>query len=194
MKNSLDFSLTAEERQELERTRVHNEITEVRVRCEAILALGKGERVLVVAQANDVTPHTIYAWHKRYKTGGIAALSHKPRSGRPRKWTPEYLAQLESTLETDPKTLGYDFSLWTLERLAAHLAKVTNIELTSRSLLDLMERENYRYLRPKYGIHHLQDAEAVATARANLEELKKAQSDPTSQMERSTYSLWTKQH
>lgn len=193
MKNSLDFSLTVAQQQELEHERVHNAVTEVRVRCQALLRLSEGKGASVVAAENDVVRRTIYGWHWRYREGGIAALQDKPRSGRPRKWTQAYLDTLQVMLATDPKALGYDFTLWTLERLTAHLAKVTDIELTSRSLEDLMQREGYRYRRPKYGVHHLQDADAVTTARANLAELKKAQSDPTTLAENRSFSLWTKQ-
>lgn len=193
MKNNLDFSLTAAQRTELEHERVHHAVTEVRVRSQALLQLADGKGATAVAKENDVVRRTIYAWHYRYRQGGVAALRDKPRSGRPRKWTVEYLQALQGTLESDPKTLGYDFSLWTLERLVAHLAKVTNIELTSRSLESLMEREGYRYRRPRYGLHHLQDAAAVAQARANLAELKKQPSDLTTQTENRSFSLWTKQ-
>ena len=193
MQNIIDFRVTSEQRDELEHALVHDTHTEVRVRCQALLRLADGKRVIEVAAVSDVTPHTVYAWHKRFQGGGIPALANKPRSGRPRKWTQEYLDKLAEVSGTDPKLLGYDFTLWTLERLAAHLAVVTNIELTPRSLNDLMEREGYRYRRPKYGVRHLQDPQAVEQARANLEELKKAPSDPTIPTVNKSFSLWTKQ-
>lgn len=192
MQNRLDFSLTSAQQQELEHERVHNAVTEVRVRCQALLRLSEGKGASVVAAENDVVRRTVYGWHWRYREGGLAALQDKPRSGRPRKWTQAYLDTLQVTLVTDPKALGYDFTLWTLERLSAHLAKVTNIELTSRSLEDLLQKDGYRYRRPKYGLQHLQDADAVKRAHTNLAELKKAQSDPTTRQESTSYSLWTK--
>ena len=192
MNKTRDFHLTEEKRRELEYARVHDEHLEVRVRCEALLKLADGERLVDVARHCDVTLKTLYNWHDRYLAAGIAGLVDRPRSGRPRKATPEYVAKLEQVLSTPPQTYGYDFTLWTLQRLSAHLERETAIALSLRALYTLLECEEYRYLRPKYGLRHLQDREAVERAQANYAQLKGGPSDRTTPTALISSSLWTK--
>ena len=112
----------------------------------------------------------------------------EPRSGRPVLATPEYCAKLEVLIETDPTELGYGFTVWTAERLLAHLEKETGICMIDDTLRNLLQKHGYVYRRPKHDLKNLQDPEARAAAEESLEILKKK---PT--MEKSNYSLWTKQ-
>ena len=84
--------------------------------------------------------------------------------------------------------LGYNFAIWTIDRLRAHLAKETGIELSESRLRALLKRKGYRYRRPKRDLGHLQNKDAKAAAREQLEELKKRHSETISGS-----SLWTKQ-
>jgi transposase len=47
-------------------------------------------------------------------------LRDKPRSGRPRKASREFVAE---KLKLNPKTLGYDVDYWTVKLLRVELAK-----------------------------------------------------------------------
>ena len=78
-------------------------------------------------------------------------------------------------------------SKWTIDRLRAHLAKETGIELSESRFRALLKREGFRYRRPKYDLSHLQDPEAKAQADELLEGLKKRSSETIS-----SSSLWTK--
>jgi hypothetical protein len=68
---------------------------------------------------------------------------------------------------------GYGFSIWTVERLSAHLDKVTGTALSESRLRALLKRKGYRYRRPKYDLGHLQDKQAKSKAADLLDELKK---------------------
>ncbi len=78
-------------------------------------------------------------------------------------------------------------SKWTIDRLRAHLAKGTGIELSESWFRALLKREGFRYRRPKYDLSHLQGPEAKAQADELLEGLKKRSSETSS-----SSSLWTK--
>ena len=91
-------------------------------------------------------------------------------------------------LEQEPKDLGYDFVVWTVDRLRQHLEKETGIALSEPRLRALMKRKGYRYRRPKHDLGHLQDKEAKAQAAELLEVLKKRSSETIS-----SSSLWTRQ-
>ena len=166
----------------------HDKHAEVRQRCIAIRLLHLGHKPSEVAMMQAVSDPTIYGWHKRWLTGGVEALADKPRSGRPSKSDDAYSLLLEAVVEKAPAELGYNFAIWTIDRLRAHLAKETGIELSESRLRALLKRKGYRYRRPKRDLGHLQDKDAKAAAREQLEELKKRHSETIS-----SSSLWTKQ-
>lgn len=192
MNKTRNFQLSADDKKAIERALVQDTHVEVRMRCQALLKLDAGERVVDVAGFCDVTPHTIYTWHDRFLNDGIAGLVNKAMRGRPSKATPEVVAALHAALAQEPIAFGYGFVMWTVERLGAHLAQVTNIVLSDRTLGDLLDRLGYVYTRPKYGLKHLQDAIAVKQAQANWQLLKggpSAQTIPTAPI---SSSPWTK--
>ena len=105
----------------------HDKRPEVRQRCAAIRLLHLGHKPAQVAEMGAVSIPTIYAWLKRWRKGGIEALATQPRSGRPHKADAAYSQLLGEVLEKEPAELGYGFTMWTIDRLRAHLAKETGI-------------------------------------------------------------------
>lgn len=116
----------------------------------------------------------VYGWFKRWQQDGLEGLANKPKSGPPAKADDVYCQALERVLEQEPQELGYDFSVWTVERLRRHLEKETGIALSESRLRALMKSKGYRYRRPKYDLGHLQNKEAKAQASELLEMLKKS--------------------
>ena len=90
-------------------------------------------------------------------------------------------------IEKEPTDFGYDFTIWTIDRLRAHLEKETGIRLSESRFRVLLKRKGYRYRRPKHDLGHLQDKEAKAEVAEMLEGLKKRSSETIS-----SSSLWTK--
>jgi len=156
-------------------------------RAMAIRLLHLGQPPEAVAEQLLVTMATIYNWHERWESGGIDGLENRPREGRPRKATESYQARLQETLETEPVTYGYSFTVWTLERLRDHLAQVTGVHLSTGRFADLLKQMDYVYRRPKTDLKSKQNKEAKAQVAALLEELKKGQ-----QTTIASFSLWTK--
>jgi transposase len=136
-----------------------------------------------------VGANTVWTWHRRWRKGGLAALQDQPRSGRPRKATPEYCQALDDALNSEPSSHGYSFTVWTMDRLRAHLAQQTGIRLSRTRFSMLMEREGYVYRRPKRDLTSKQDKTAKQQAAELVEELKRGQNVVIS-----SYSLWTKPH
>ncbi len=188
MRKARDYHLNEQELQAIETALRHDKRPEVRQRCTAIRLLHLEHKPEEVAKMQAVSQPTIYGWFKRWKSGGIESLANKPRSGRPPKADDEYSLALEEVIEKEPKELGYDFTIWTVERLRLHLEKKTGISLSEARLRALIKRKGYRYRRPKYDLSHLQDQEAKAQAAELLEELKKRSSETIL-----SSSLWTKQ-
>ena len=186
-KKARDYQLNEQEQAEIETAIRHDKRPEVRQRCTAIRLLHLGHKPAEIAHMQAVSIPTVYSWYNRWREAGIEGLVTKVRSGRPPKTGEEYLQALTEALEKDPHELGYDFSIWTLERLRLHLEKVTGTSLSVVRLHILLKRQGYRYRRPKYDLGHLQDKEAKAQAVALVEELKKSPEQTLS-----SSSLWTK--
>ena len=94
----------------------------------------------------------------------------------------------EKTIEEEPEKYGYDFNIWTVDRMREHLAKETGIELGEKTMRVLLGKLGYRYRRPKQDLGHLQDKTAKQEAAEQLKKLKKRQLETISHS-----SLWTKQ-
>jgi len=187
MPKARDYHLNEQELQTIEKAIRHDKRPEVRQRCTAIRLLHLGHKPEQVAKMQVVSNPTIYGWINRWRSGGVDALANKPKSGRPLKTDDEYSLELKEVIEKEPSELGYDFTIWTIDRLRAHLEKETGISLSESRFRALLKRKGYRYRRPKYDLGHLQDKEAKAEAAEMLEGLKKRSSEMIS-----SSSLWTK--
>ena len=187
MPKAQNYQLPKEEMKAIETAIKHDRRSEVVQRCIAIRLLHLGHKPEQVAEMQAVSKPTIYGWFHRWQNGGIEALANQPKSGRPPKADDAYSLALVEVIEKEPKEFGYDFMLWTVERLSAHLEKTTGIFLSESRLRALMKRKGYRYRRPKHDLGHLQDKEAKSKAAEILEELKKRSSETIS-----SSSLWTK--
>ena len=169
----------------------HDPRPEVRQRATAIHLLHLKHKPSTVAEMVAVTPATIYNWWQRWEKGAIEGLANRAKSGRPSKADENYIALLEQTLETSPLELGFDFPIWTINRLRQYLAEQTNILLSYSRSRALLTKLDYVYRQPKHDLTHLQDSEARERAKELLTWLKKTPEPlPTGP---SSSSLWTKQ-
>ena len=187
MPKAQDYHLTKEELKVLEKAIKHDKCPEVVQRSIAIRLLHLGHKPEEVATMQAVSKPTIYGWFHRWQSGGVEALANQPKSGRPLKADDAYSLALVEVIEKEPSEVGYDFTIWTVERLSAHLEKITGIVLSESRLRALMKRKGYRYRRPKHDLGHLQDKQAKSKAAEVLDELKKRSAETISHS-----SLWTK--
>lgn len=187
MAKSNSYRLTDEQVAEIEQAMNQAKQPEVRQRATAIRLLHLGHGPDEAAKMMAVSKATIYNWHARWREGGVEGLVNRPKSGRPTKATHEYVEKLEEALEADPTELGYDFNIWTVDRLRAHLQQQTGIKLSASRMRALLKKHDYVYRQPTHDLTDLQDAQAREAAKGVLDWLKKsASSKPSSS------SLWTK--
>jgi putative transposase len=188
MPKARDYHLTEQELADIETAMRRDKRPEVRQRCTIIRLLHLGYKPEEIATMQTISKPTVYGWYDRWRSEGIEGLANRPKSGRPLKADDAYTVALQEAIDKEPSEAGYDFAIWTIERLRAHLEKETGINLSESRLRALMKRKGYRYRRPKYDLGHLQDKDAKAKAVEVLEELKKRSSETIS-----SSSLWTKQ-
>lgn len=188
MPKSKSYQLSEEELAVIETAMQHDKRPEVRQRSTAMRLLHLGYKPEQVAEMQAVSNATIYGWIRRWQSKKLEGLANRPKSGRPPKIDDEYSLALDDLIEKEPSELGYDFTIWTIDRLRMHLEQKTKISISESRFRALLKRKGYRYRRPKYDLRHLQDKDAKANASELLEELKKKSSKTIL-----SSSLWTKQ-
>ena len=57
-------------------------------RARIVLLVGEGKPLDQIARQVGVRPNVVRTWADRYRTGGLDALADRPRSGRPRTFSP----------------------------------------------------------------------------------------------------------
>ena len=188
MAKRINYQLTDEQLKQVEQGLAHDPRPEVVRRATAIRLLHEGYKPEVVGKLLSVSRASVQNWHQRWRTGGLEGLANDPIPGRRPKADITYQQALESALNSDPHTLGYRFSVWTLERLATHLQDQTGIGLSAGRLTIWLKRWGYVYRQPKSDLAHKQDPAAREQIQGWLEELKK---QPNTGLV--AFSLWTKQ-
>lgn len=188
MPKRLNFQLNEEQVTQVAQAKRKDKRAEVRQRATAVHLLHLGHEPLAVAGMLSVTVQAIYQWYHRFIRAGIEGLANQPKGHAKAKADVGYRQALEQTLATAPSELGYDFAIWTVERLRDHLVRSTGKHLSISRLRQILREQKYVYRRPKHDLTSLQDGEAKAIAQAQIEELKKAQETTISNS-----SLWTKQ-
>ena len=188
MPKRIEFTLTEAQEQELSKAVKYDKRVEVQKRATAIRMLSRGDQPKKVAEVMAVSEVTVYTWWHRYESGGIEGLSNRPKGHPPRKADEWYAQELEGTLAKEPSELGYDFAIWSVERLRDHVETVTGVHMSIGHLRTLMKEWGYVYRRPKHDLSSLQDAKAKTEALTQLEALKKGRHKVISDS-----SLWTKQ-
>ena len=91
-------------------------------------------------------------WLKRYQAEGISGLQDAPKSGRTSKVSAAYRQQLLSSVRQRPRSLGLEFSLWTLARLADYLAEQTGIRLSEEGVRLQLKAMEIVLSRPQHKI------------------------------------------
>lgn len=187
MPKRINYELTSEQLQQIIQTMNRDSRPEVRQRATAIHLLGLGHKPETVANMLAVSVGSIYLWHGRWRQDGIEGLANRPKSGRRPTADGEYCQILDTVIDQDPQELGYDFTMWTAERLVQHMAKVTNKELSVGHFRVLLKKNGFVYRRPKHDLTDLQDQDAKEQALTLIEELKKKPKQA-----KSSSSLWMK--
>ncbi len=107
----------------------------------------------MIAEIVRVSEETVRRWLKRYLAEGVEGLRDAPQPGAPRKVTAEYREKLVHAVRHRPRSLGLPFSLWTLRRLADHMAELNRHPGGVRDRPGAPEGRRYR-AEPPPAHHH----------------------------------------
>ena len=89
-----------------------------RIRARIVLAAAAGLSNAVIAADLAISIDTVRKWRKRFAAHGPPGLVDRPRSGRPRRFTPVEVAQVKALACTLPADSGVPLSRWSSAELA----------------------------------------------------------------------------
>jgi transposase len=92
-------------------------------------------------------------WVRRFNEEGISGLEDQPRRGRKPTHGQEVHGQLVSLATQKPKTLGYPFELWTLERLQVAFQERHGLHLSDSTIWEWLAAEGLEWKRQESWFH-----------------------------------------
>ena len=92
-------------------------------------------------------------WVRRFNEKGLAGLEDQPRPGRKPTYGQEVHSQLVSLAIQKPRSLGYPFELWTLERLQTAFQERHGIHLSDSTIWEWLEAEGLKWKRQESWFH-----------------------------------------
>lgn len=159
--------LTDEEVQALQQLHRSTKDSAIRSRCDMILWSHAGFSPPQIGQRVRCSGRTVRRFIARYEGEGLAGLSARPRPGRPRRVSAEYLQLLGERVEQWPRDVGLPFSNWTTVNLATDMAQQTGITLSARQLENYLKANDWRLRRPVRTVKHKQDADQVTAKKTH---------------------------
>lgn len=102
-----------------ERARTYTAPFAVVVRAKIVLLAAAGELNSDIAARLDVDVDVVSRWRKRYCTEGLAGLKDRKRSGRPRAFAAEVVAEVKAMACQPPAARAVPLSRWSSAELAS---------------------------------------------------------------------------
>jgi transposase len=92
-------------------------------------------------------------WVHRFNEKGVAGLEDQPRPGRKPTYGQDVHSQLVSLATQKPRSLGYPFELWTLERLQTAFQERQGIHLSDSTIWEWLDAEGLVWKRQQSWFH-----------------------------------------
>jgi transposase len=144
-------ALTAEEEAEIKRLAVSRKEPIRRVQRAQIIAAMIEDPELTATEAGYRAGFKSSAigvmWVKRFNEDGLAGLEDRPRPGRTPVHDQEVRGALVSLALRKPRSLGYPFELWTLERLQNAFKERQGVHLSDSTIWTWMAEEGFEWKR-----------------------------------------------
>ncbi len=145
--------LTGEQLAELEELYQKTKTPRYRTRAQMVLlSAEKGLKAEEIAEIVRESTITVHRWLKRYMSEGIEALKDTPRPGRNLTVTEAYRQKLQEVVRRRPRSLGLEYSMWTLRLLADYLAEETGLRVSHETVRRELAKEDIVFSRPQHTI------------------------------------------
>lgn len=95
-------------------------------------------------------------WVKRFNEEGLTGLEDRPRPGHKPTHSREVRSALISLALQKPRSLGYPFELWTLERLQRAFKERQGVHLSDSTIWTWMDEEGFKWKRQQSWFHEVE--------------------------------------
>ena len=118
-------------------------------RLHGVLLVAQGMNCYGVGRWLGEHSSTVQRWVKRFESEGFAGLREGERPGRPARVAPGVLGRLERELRREPRSFGYQQTLWDGKLLSHHLHKRHGVKLKVRQCQRLFRQLGFRLRKPR---------------------------------------------
>ena len=144
-----------------------------------ILMSDAGRSKSSIAEALGCGTATVQRVRRLYRTLGISGLTPVKPPGRPSQLSETLHEPVREAVQTDPRTLGYGFTTWSVARLTEHLRRRCRLRASPSTVRRVLAHERFSLQRPKHTLEGKRDEKAHAKAKKELSGLKKKRSART---------------
>jgi transposase len=141
---------------------------------QAARMFDRGARQVDVARELDVSAQTASRWYRAWCDGGRRALTGAGRAGRPSQLSDTQLRLVEKALLRGPRAHGYPTDMWTLNRVAEVIEKLTGVRYApTQTWTILRQRLGWTRQRPARRAVERDDAAIEAWVKRDWPRIKK---------------------
>jgi transposase len=169
----LEVSLSSWQRTRLRQLRDRPPAPRVGRRAACLLLSAAGESAAAIARVTGLSRDAVTDVRRRWRASGMRSLADRPRGGRPPRVDAAYRRELRSAVRRGPAASGYAFTVWSVARLAAHLARRTGVRVGRDWLRRLLRAAGFVYGRPAHTLKGRRDEPAYRKAKRALAALKR---------------------
>jgi transposase len=101
-----------------------------------------------IAAALGVTEGAVSQWVSRGRSGGVAALRHRPPPGPSSRLTPEQLAQLPELLARGAEAFGFRGDIWTARRVTEVIRRQFGVQYHFNHVGNLLRQAGWSPQKP----------------------------------------------
>jgi len=152
--------LTTEEKAEIERLAASRKESIRLVQRARIIAAMAEDPALTATEAGYKAGFKSSAigpqWVKRFNEDGLAGLEDRPRPGRKPVHSEAVRSALIRLALQKPRSLGYPFELWTLERLQTAFKERQGVHLSDSTIWTWMAEEGFQWKRQQSWFHDVE--------------------------------------
>jgi transposase len=132
-----------------------------RLRLRAARLFDQGTSQAEVAHRLGTSRQNAHRWHRRWQQGGRAALRAAGRAGRRPKLDSRARLEVERALGQGALAHGFDRDLWTLQRVAVMIERVTGVRHHPSHVWRILRAMGWTLQRPQRRAGE-RDEEAIA--------------------------------
>jgi transposase len=119
------------------------------MRIRAVQQIQAGTRPAELAAVLGLNRSTVFAWAAKYRQGGLEALRARDVPGRPSTLSDEQMNRIHAlVVDEDPRTLRFEFALWTRELVRALIRREFAVALSPVSVGRLLHELGLSPRRP----------------------------------------------